>query len=97
MGTSTGIAEQELLSTIEVVPNPVTSSSVFNYKLSTAGKVNISLYDEKGALVKVLLDAEQSAGAQTFSFMREELAAGIYILKITSEDRLLSKKVVMAK
>jgi hypothetical protein len=97
MGTSTSIAEQELLSTIEVVPNPVTSSAVFNYKLGTAGKVNISLFDEKGALVKVLLDADQPAGAQSFSFMREELAAGIYILKISSEDRILSKKVVIAK
>src|SRR6185436_1091905 len=55
-------AANVLPTVLSVFPNPVKGKAVARYFLSQHSKVQLRLYDGKGALVAVLLDRDQAAG-----------------------------------
>lgn len=59
-------------------PNPFSGSTTIDYSIPSDGKVNISLYNQMGQLVRVLVDNHVNAGIYTITFDSEGLEAGLY-------------------
>jgi hypothetical protein len=68
---------------IKVSPNPFSTSAIFEAPLSING--NFELYDISGKLLRT-----EKFNGKTFEFQRRDLAAGMYIFKITTSEAPLS-------
>lgn len=70
-----------------VFPNPVKGKIVARYSVAQGSKVQLSLYDAKGALLAVLLDREQAAGNYSFSVGEQYFkSAGTYFIRLRTGE-----------
>jgi hypothetical protein len=77
-------------------PNPISGTAVFRYALDEAGAVSMRLYDVSGRLVATLIDNDaKPAGPGTFRFDSKEFASGVYFLRVKSNDKMLSRKLII--
>jgi hypothetical protein len=78
---------------LTAAPNPANDIISFNYELSVAGKVDLSIFDVRGARVASLVAADQVPGSHTFSYNKlGNLASGMYIASIrTAEGKMYVK------
>lgn len=76
-------------------PNPVQNRVFVEFELPSAQNINISLYDIQGRIVHVFLQDKLKGGKNRFSFLTDDLPAGVYVLNIRNEGGILaSKKIV---
>ena len=79
-------------------PNPFNSVAVAGYELRVAGRVNLSLYDVSGRLVRTLADGWQKAGEHRVLVNAPNLTAGEYIIVLTDcSGSAAARKVVLMK
>jgi hypothetical protein len=97
-GSATGIASaKEDKGNFTVVPNPVSKTAQIDYLVENTGKVSIQLFDEKGALVKTILEENQNKGAQTAFLNRTGISAGTYMISITTSEGRQTKRIVITE
>ncbi len=84
-------------------PNPFNPVTTIAFDLSTAQLASLRIYNIKGQLVKTLLnDSSLSAGSHSLEWDgRDEqgnaAAGGIYLYRLTTPDKTITKKMVMLK
>ena len=83
-------------------PNPFNPSTTLKYALPTNADVRLEIYNVLGQLVKVLVDADQTAGFKTAIWdgtnqYGEKVASGIYIYRIKAAEFVQSKKMILMK
>lgn len=59
-------------------PNPFNASTNITYSLPVETKVNISLFNQQGKMVRVIKDAVENAGTYNIVFDSNGLEAGVY-------------------
>jgi len=64
-------------------PNPFNPATKIRYSITSAGKVNITVYDILGNRVNEIVNEEQNAGTYEAAFDASGFATGIYMYKIT--------------
>ena len=85
---SAAINDREVVTKLSVFPNPVGETITAKYMLTKPVKVNLGLYDAKGALLAVLLDRKQEAGTYNLPIENNYFkAAGVYFLKLRTGDK----------
>lgn len=67
---------------LSVLPNPFTTRTKIRYQLPTAASVRITAFDITGRTVATLLDQNQSPGSYEFVWEPNQLARGIYFIKL---------------
>jgi hypothetical protein len=66
------------------------------FYLEKTMKVNLSVYDLSGRLVKTFLDDNRSAGDHIVPFrLDDQWAAGTYIFKLTGDNLRTTQKIVI--
>lgn len=105
----TGVVEttkvQELIKTFELFqnyPNPFNPTTQIEYQITSAGHVEVQVFNINGELIKTLTNAEQSAGKYSVSWNGKDsnnnsVASGIYIYRVMSGNSILSKKMLLLK
>jgi hypothetical protein len=68
-----------------VYPNPATTKSYVAFNMTREGKVNVSLLDMNGRLIKVILDDNKAVSTYKLPIDVSDLAAGTYFVTITTE------------
>jgi phosphatidylserine/phosphatidylglycerophosphate/cardiolipin synthase-like enzyme len=63
-------------------PNPVVTTTTFDYQLAAPGHVTVRVYDLMGREVMRVLDAAQGAGAYRVSFDTTTLSNGVYLYRV---------------
>jgi len=74
-------------------PNPSHGAITINMYMEQEGPANLTLYDQAGRTVAVLLNARLAKGLHTLPFS-QSLAAGVYILKLRRNDAIIAKQLV---
>ncbi|PIW69008.1 MAG: hypothetical protein COW08_09460, partial [Ignavibacteriales bacterium CG12_big_fil_rev_8_21_14_0_65_30_8] len=92
---SSGIPESFSLS--QNYPNPFNPTTNINYDIPDESFVNITVYDYLGREVITLVNREQKAGKYVVSFDATNLSSGIYFYKITSNEFVQTKKMILLK
>ncbi len=96
MGTDpTSIAENDLDFGLSVYPNPSSDQMNVKFELASAGKVSVELFDVSGKLVRFESFGTQGIGVQSRSISVNGLAAGIYHLKLQTEQGVAYTRVVV--
>lgn len=78
-------------------PNPFNPTTTIEFQLSSAGKVQLQVYDMLGKEVASLMNKELAAGIHQVKFDASSLASGIYFYKVTSKEFTATKKMIIMK
>jgi hypothetical protein len=78
-------------------PNPFNPSTSISYAIPHTGRVKLSVFDQLGRRVQILVDEVQSEGTHTSGFGNESLASGIYYYQLIFEDESIIKKMTLIK
>lgn len=81
-----GISSPEMVATIS--PNPVFSRSTISYKVEVASKINVTVYDGTGKVVKILTDKNQQAGTYNIQWNVSALPKGSYFISISKNGQV---------
>jgi hypothetical protein len=95
--SSTGILEdQQIISSVSVYPNPVSTAFNLSYLLKNQGRVTINLYSLNGQRVAELTTGERTSGLQQESIsLPESVKNGIYMLQIQLKNSTAYEKVIV--
>lgn len=75
-------------------PNPFRGSNTITFYLEKAGHTNLTVFDISGKQVAVLVNGRLSAGNHRATFTPANKAAGVYILKMTTNGKVITKKLL---
>lgn len=76
-------------------PNPFHGETTIQYTLPAKAKVNVTVYDMNGRVMKVLLNATKDAGNHALVFYSGSLPAGMYYYQVQAGDFKDTKKMVV--
>jgi len=83
-------------------PNPFNPQTTIRFELTAAGAVRLAVYDVLGRMVAKLLDSDLSAGTHEVVFDGRggdsaSLASGVYFYRLTTEEGVLTRKMMLMK
>jgi len=83
-------------------PNPFKQLTTINYQLAKPGLVNLKVYNIAGQLVKTLASGQAGAGPHTVKWdgrdsQGNKVSSGIYIYRLQSENKNLTRKLVILR
>jgi PKD repeat protein len=84
---------------VQVFPNPYKGKTNIAYALTGLSNVKIEVYSSLGELVKVITDEKQTAGSYKYQFSAADngFAQGVYYLRMTLDDEVITKRLVEVK
>ena len=78
-------------------PNPFNSSTTIQYSTESAGIVSLEIFDINGKLVATLAVENSSLGFQEIKWNAGNQPAGLFFVRLTSNDQTATKKVIYLK
>ncbi len=78
-------------------PNPFNAAVSISFALPQASVVRLAIYDVLGREVAVLAQGTQMAGWHTVSWSAEGAGSGVYLVRLTQAQGMLTQKVVALK
>jgi hypothetical protein len=93
--TNASVAYAAANSSLRIYPNPVSSLFSVEFLLSTDSRLNISLVDMTGRLIKELYAGDATTGVNVFSFNKANLATGTYLLVIKANDATIRNEKII--
>lgn len=90
------VIENEL-TLIQNFPNPFNSSSTIQYIVPADEDILIELFNTLGEKVKTLVNRFHTQGVYTVNLSSNELSSGIYLYKLQTETKSLTKKLIIIK
>ncbi len=82
-------------SSVEVFPNPFFSKAIITYTVEKDAAVTIDLVDAGGRKIRTAAHERASKGIHRIELNRENLAAGIYFLRIAKDTEVMTKKIII--
>jgi len=78
-------------------PNPFNPSTSIQYSLAGNSRVELTLYDVRGRLVKVLVDGEMDAGVYRLTLQGDDLSSGVYLYQLKTSSFTQTRKMILLK
>jgi hypothetical protein len=78
-------------------PNPFNPVTSISYEVPAQGKVTLKVYDILGNEVATLVNEKKEAGRYQVQFGTGNLASGVYIYQLRSDNFVQSKKMILMK
>lgn len=78
-------------------PNPFNSAVQIRYALPEVAYVQLSVFDLTGRLVDKLVCERQNAGEYQLVWAKENLASGLYLLRLKADGQVKTRKMTMIK
>jgi hypothetical protein len=87
-------AVSDKISVINAYPNPFSQQMTIQFTLQDAGQTSLIVYATDGHPVRVLANEILHAGQYTRTLNGGQLAAGVYLLKLVHNGKMINKKIV---
>jgi hypothetical protein len=78
-------------------PNPFNPTTIIEYSVPKSGYVSLKVYNLLGQEVATLFSGNQKAGSYLATFDGKDLASGIYMYRLQSDNVSITKKFVLMK
>jgi len=83
-------------------PNPFNPVTTISFNIPNDGKTSLKVYNVRGQMVKELVNADMKAGNHTIVWNGKDkngksAASGIYMYRLTNNDKKLNSKMLLAK
>ncbi|GEO04073.1 hypothetical protein AAE02nite_17370 [Adhaeribacter aerolatus] len=84
--------------TLTAYPNPATDRATISFRVVKAGAYNLDLYDIRGAKVKSIAAGKaQATQALDLELNVSNYAKGIYLLKLITDEGILTKRLIIGE
>ena len=81
---------------LAVYPNPAGSETHIRFRLSEGEQYKLAIHDVRGALVKTIASGTAAQeGNFTYSFTAADMAMGIYIIKLATDSKVTTVRMVV--
>jgi len=78
-------------------PNPFNPTTQISYSVNSAGNVALKVYDMLGTEVASLVNERKEPGNYSVTFNASSLPSGIYVYKLTANEFISTKKLMLVK
>ena len=78
-------------------PNPFNPATTISYQLTSAGRIDLSVFDVNGRHVRTLVSERKNAGTHSIDFDASDLPSGVYIARLQHAAGTLSRKMLLVK
>ena len=78
-------------------PNPFNPSTRIEFQLQDDQNVKLEIYGINGQLIETLIERRTFAGKHAINWNAENIAAGVYFIKMRITDRVQTQKVILLK
>ncbi len=78
-------------------PNPFNPNTIIRFNLSTGSNLKLSIYNVNGRLVQVLIQDQFPAGDHRLVWNAQGLTAGVYLLRLETEDETIVRRMTLLK
>jgi hypothetical protein len=92
---TTSVLDPSLDKHITMMPNPTDGMFMINLELPQVSEVQVRIYDITGK--EILTSPKQSVFKNQLEFNLSSFTDGVYIVKITVDDAVLAKRIVLQK
>ena len=92
---TTSVLDPSLDKHITMMPNPTDGMFMINLELPQVSEVQVRIYDITGK--EILTSPKQSVFENQLEFNLSSFSDGVYIVKITVDDAVLAKRIVIQK
>jgi len=82
---------------VQNYPNPFNPTTAISYSIKTAGLVTLKVYDMLGSEVASLVNERKEPGNYNVTFNAANLPSGIYVYRLTTNNFVASKKLILMK
>lgn len=101
-GTIVSVEEQPLIHPVDFrleqnYPNPFNPRTTIEFNIPRRSLVVLKVYDLLGQEVSTLVNEELNVGRYKVSFDASALSSGVYISRLVTDRKLLSKKMILMK
>lgn len=80
---------------LQIIPNPLSRASEFQYTLASSQVVSLKVVDMMGQDVSVVIPREhKQAGTHTVTFESSNLRSGLYLVVLTTENGIIKKRAI---
>jgi len=76
-------------------PNPFNPTTTISYKLQNAAYTSLKVFDVQGREVATLVNGYRNAGSHDVTFNGADLASGVYLYRLESDDLSATGKMVL--
>jgi len=78
-------------------PNPFNPTTVIPFGLDETSDVKLEIFDVLGRKIQTLVDSNLAAGRYDIRFDAGNLASGVYIYRLITNEKVLSRKLVLIR
>lgn len=78
-------------------PNPFNSTTTIKYSIAKGGRAVLKVFDLSGREVATLKDEVLNAGNYSATFNGEDMATGVYLVRLEAEGLTASYKMTLVK
>lgn len=78
-------------------PNPFNPTTTIPFGLNEDSGIELVIYDVLGRKVQTLISGTQSAGKYQIPFRAGNLASGVYFYRLTTNSKVITKKLMLIK
>lgn len=89
------VANSQVLTTLNVYPNPATTETVVSYTLNQPSTVTFNMFDVNGRLVSVQNNGRESKGAHSQLLDIRNLQNGVYMIQMVTESETRTAKLIV--
>jgi alkaline phosphatase D len=89
-------ADFSKLKVLSLYPNPSSDFFTIQYNLEGSGQVEVQIIDNAGRLVKNYVSGKDS-GVRTERYPTDNLSTGIYFVKIVSQNKSITQKLIIKR
>ncbi len=94
---SRGQVIRKTTTVISNTPNPFNPSTTIYYSVEMDGLVTMTLFDAIGREIRTIIREPQKAGDHAFFFDGADLPTGMYIVKLSSNDIISTRRIMLLK
>lgn len=96
-GMISGIAEQNLISQLQIYPNPVQASTVIQFELKKTTAVSIELQDSFGRIIRSITSGSYAQGVHQLLLNTTGLPYSVVYVALYADGQKITKKLLIDK
>ncbi len=80
-----------------IYPNPTTKTIIIRFMSPDKRRVTIKMYDVVGRVVEKMFDGKAHVGLNEIHFQNKYLASGVYFVRCETDEKVVTKKLVLQR
>ena len=91
------LEQSEEFALLQNYPNPFNPTTSISFSIPQSSFVTLKIYDVIGNEIATLVNEQKDAGNYKFNFDASKLSTGVYLYRLSADNTVISKKMMLIK